>query len=134
MEEKNNLVFDEKIGNAVCQFDGKMWKLDGRTIPVRSISHVHYDKEKWAKITSVCCTIVCCALVGLLGWRRPERFLTSFYIAVCAIEIILTLFIFIYNEHMVRVITCSGKQVRIPSRDKEALRRLENALVSSLQA
>lgn len=137
MEEKINHVFDEKIGNTVCQFDGKMWKLVGRTIPVRSISHVHYDKQLWTKVTALCCTLFCCALVGCLWIHRPEDFMAARHhnmlILLCVIEIILTLFLFVYNEHKLHVVTCSGKEVRIPSRDKEALKRLENALVESMR-
>ena len=139
MEENMNYIFDEKVGDVQCKFDGKLWLFENAdshenmTIPVKSISNVKLTKVRsWIWLVILIFALAAAFTGAYLSGNEEEGVWVCYGLAIALGIIAIIVFIFSV-EYTVSIIPHSGIDQKVVSRKKNVLMNLHEALVNSLR-
>ena len=139
MEENMNYIFEEKVGDVKCKFDGRLWSFEDKSakedmvIPVKSISNVHVAKNRsWFWLVILILAILIAVAGGYLYSNAQEG--VEFYFGLAIVLVIIAILVFIFSvEYTLSIVPHSGIAQEVVTRRKNALTNLYDALVNSLR-
>lgn len=145
MEENMNYIFNEKVGDVQCKFDGKLWFFknadsnEEMAIPVKSISNVQLTKVN-SRVWLI--GLVLALVIEIAGVYFEKNGIWLFYeeegvwlfhgLAIL-FGIIAIIALFFSVEYTISIIPHSKVEQRIVTRKKNVLKNLYEALVNSLR-
>lgn len=140
MEENMNYLFNEKVGDVQCKFDGKLWifeninSQDNMIIPVKSISNVHLSRVRsWMWLIYLVLAIAIAIISGVLAFDGNDDVAWIFYGLAIALGILAIITLFFSVEYTISIVPHSKIVQKIVSRRKNVLTNLHEALINSLR-
>lgn len=139
MEENMNYIFNEKVGDVQCKFDGKLWLFENAdshenmTIPVKSISNLHLSRVRSWLWLIVLILALAAAITGVYFTSTEEEGAWLFYGLAIIFGILAIVALIFSVQYTISVIPHSKIEQQIVTRRKANLTNLYEALVNSLR-